>query len=196
MNQIITLETSEKHELKTNPKSNFTLGCFEWVEALIPALIVIMILFTFLFRVITVNGPSMLPNLKNGNKVLISCLNKQPTRGDIVIIDAKAIALNEVIVKRVIATAGQTVDIDFQTGTVSVNGVALDELTYIKNGITKNQYDISFPQTVPSGHVFVLGDNRTFSDDSRSSDVGMIDQRYIIGQVKLIIAPISSIRKI
>ena len=196
MDQLVAVESSETPESTKNPKSKFTLSCFEWIEALIPALIVIMIVFTFLFRVITVNGPSMLPNLVNGYKVLISCANNHPSRGDVVVIDAKGIALHEVIVKRVIATAGQTVNIDFATGIVSVDGVALDESSYIQNGITKNQYDISFPQKVPAGHVFVLGDNRIVSDDSRSSDVGMIDQRYIIGQVKFILAPFSNFGKL
>ncbi|XOQ49010.1 MAG: signal peptidase I [Eubacteriales bacterium] len=168
-------------------KSSFTLSCYEWVEALIPALVIIIVIFTFLFRVITINGPSMMPNLKNGYKVLVSCTDRKFTRGDIVVVDRRATSLDETLIKRVIATEGQTVDIDFNTGVVSVNGVPLDESAYIENGITKNQYDISFPQTVPPGHIFVLGDNRTISDDSRSSDVGMIDQRYIIGKVQLIL---------
>ena len=167
----------------------FAVSCYEWVEALIPALIMIMIFFAFFFRVITVNGPSMLPNFQNGYKVFVSCADRHFSHGDVVVVDARGISLHEVIIKRVIATEGQTVDIDFQTGTVSVNGVALDESEYIKNGITKNQYDLRFPQTVPAGHVFVLGDNRRVSDDSRSSDVGMIDRRYIIGKVKTIILP-------
>ncbi|QEY35900.1 signal peptidase I [Caproiciproducens galactitolivorans] len=175
-------------ELPAEPsKNNFTLSCYEWVEALIPALVIIIVIFTFLFRVITVNGPSMMPNLKNGYKVLVSCTDRKLTRGDIVVVDRRATSRDETLIKRVIATEGQTVDIDFNTGVVSVNGVPLDESAYIENGITKNQYDISFPQTVPPGHVFVLGDNRKISDDSRSSDVGMIDQRYIIGKVEFIL---------
>ncbi len=165
------------------------LSCYEWMEALIPALLVIMAVFAFLFRIITVNGPSMQPNFTDGYKVLVSCFDRTFSLGDVVVVDAKATALHEVIIKRVIATQGQMVDIDFQTGTVSVNGVALDESTYIKNGITKNQYDLRFPQTVPRGHVFLLGDNRRLSDDSRSSDVGMVDQRYIIGKVKTVLIP-------
>nr|WP_319488081.1 signal peptidase I [uncultured Caproiciproducens sp.] len=172
-----------------SPVNRFALNCYEWVEALIPALIVITIFFAFLFRVITVNGPSMQPNFKNGYKVLVSCTDRHLSCGDVIVVDERGIALHEVIIKRVIATEGQTVDIDFQTGTVSVNGIALDESGYIKNGITKNQYDLRFPQTVPMGHVFVLGDNRKVSDDSRSSDVGMIDERYVIGKVKTIMIP-------
>ena len=180
--------TSETPEVPAKPsKSDFTLSCYEWVEALIPALVIIMVLFTFLFRVITVNGPSMMPNLKNGYKVLVSCTDRKLTRGDIVLVDGRGTSLHEIIIKRVIATEGQTVNIDFNTGVVSVNGVPLDESAYIENGITKNQYDLSFPQTVPPGHVFVLGDNRRVSDDSRSSDVGMIDQRYVIGKVQFIL---------
>ncbi|MGX8702679.1 signal peptidase I [Caproiciproducens sp.] len=164
-------------------------GCYEWMEALIPALLVMTAVFAFLFRIITVNGPSMQPNFTNGYKVFVSCFDRTFSLGDVVVVDAKATALHEVIIKRVIATQGQTVDIDFQTGTVFVNGVALDESAYIKNGITKSQYDLRFPRTVPKGQVFLLGDNRRLSDDSRSSDVGMVDQRYIIGKVETILIP-------
>lgn len=165
------------------------IGCFEWIEALIPALIIILVLFTFLFRVITVNGDSMLPNLQNDYKVFVSCTDRNFSRDNIVVVDGRGTKLDKIIVKRVIATEGQTVNIDFQTGVVSVDGVALDESAYIENGITKDQYDLAFPQKVPAGHVFVLGDNRTVSEDSRASDVGMIDQRYIIGKAEFIISP-------
>ena len=128
--------TSETPEVPAKPsKSDFTLSCYEWVEALIPALVIIMVLFTFLFRVITVNGPSMMPNLKNGYKVLVSCTDRKLTRGDIVVVDGRGTSLHEIIIKRVIATEGQTVNIDFNTGVVSVNGVPLDESAYIENGI-------------------------------------------------------------
>lgn len=178
------------------PKHGFTTSCFEWIEALIPALIVILILFTFLFRVITIDGPSMQPNLHNSDKVLVSCFDRHLSRGDIVVVDGKGTNLGKIIVKRVIATEGQTVNIDFQTGVVSVDGVALDESAYIENGITKDQGDVSFPQKVPAGHVFVLGDNRVVSEDGRFKEVGMIDQRYIIGKVQFMIAPISKFGKL
>lgn len=172
-------------------------ACFEWMEALIPALIIIMTLFTFLFRVnIVVNGPSMEPNLMDGYKLFTSCIDSHLSGGDIVVIDAKGTALDKRIVKRVIATEGQTVNIDFQTGIVSVDGVELDESSYIENGITKDQYDVTFPQKVPAGHVFVLGDNRTVSEDSRFEEVGMIDQRYIIGKVEFIIVPFEKFGKL
>lgn len=187
---------SENQDLTQTSKSSFASSCFEWIEALIPALIVILILFTFLFRVITIDGPSMEPNLNNADKVLVSCFDRQLSRGDIVVVDGKGTSLGKIIVKRVIATEGQTVNIDFQTGIVSVDGVELDESAYIENGITKDQGDVSFPQKVPTGHVFVLGDNRTVSEDSRFEAVGMIDKRYIIGKVKFMISPFSKFGKL
>ena len=193
MNPNTALEESEKQ----STVHGFTACCFEWIEALIPALIVILVLFTFLFRAnIIVNGPSMKPNLLDGYKVFVSCIDKHLSRGDIIVVDGKGTSLNKPIVKRVIATAGQTVNIDFQTGIVSVDGVALDESAYIESGITKDQGDVSFPQKVPAGHVFVLGDNRTISEDSRYRAVGMIDQRYIIGKVNFIITPFAKFGKL
>lgn len=171
--------------------NGFTANCYEWMEALIMALVFVLIFFVFIFRVHTVVGDSMKPNFQSGYKVVVSCLENRPLSGDVVVVDGGGTQLNERIVKRVIATEGQTVDIDFDTGIVSVDGRELDESAYIENGITKDQYDISFPQKVPAGHVFVLGDNRIVSNDSRSSDVGMIDERYIIGKVRVILYPFS-----
>lgn len=178
------------------PENTLVSSCFEWMEALIPAILAVLLLFTFLFRVITVNGPSMEPNLWNGYRLLVSCTDTALTRGDIVVIDAKGTSLGDVLVKRVIATEGQTINIDFQAGTVFVDGAQLDESAYIINGITKNQYDVKFPQTVPAGCVFVLGDNRTVSEDSRFQAVGMIEKRYIIGKVELILSPFSKFGKL
>jgi signal peptidase I len=171
-------------------------NCYEWVEALIISLAVIMLFFVFLFRVnIVVDGDSMKPNFHNGNRVLVSCVNGGLSRGDVVVIDEHGTGLKERIIKRVIATGGQTVDINFTTGVVSVDGKELDESAYIKNGITKDQYDTAFPQKVPDGHIFVLGDNRTISEDSRFKEVGMIDCRYVIGKVIFLLNPFHSIVK-
>ncbi|MCI1982723.1 MAG: signal peptidase I [Oscillospiraceae bacterium] len=165
-------------------------SCFEWLEALITALIVVMLVFVFLFRLnIVVQGPSMQPNYWDGYRVFVSCTDRSYQSGDVVVIDAQGTRLKERLIKRVIATGGQTVNIDFQTGMVYVDGKKIDESAYIQNGITKNQYDISFPQKVPAGHVFVLGDNRTVSEDSRSSYVGMIDSRFVLGRVLFTLSP-------
>lgn len=177
-------------------RSGLAENCYEWVEALMISLAVIMAFFVFLFRVnIVVDGDSMKPNFFNGNRVLVSCVNSGLSQGDVVVIDEHGTGLKERIIKRVIATGGQTVDIDFTSGAVSVNGKELDESAYIKNGITKDQYDVTFPQKVPDGHIFVLGDNRTISEDSRFQEVGMIDCRYVVGKVIFLLNPFHSIAK-
>jgi signal peptidase I len=178
----------DESEFREPTQSKFTVNSFEWTEALITSLIAVVILFTFLFRIVNVSGPSMLPNLKSGDRVvLFSCFYK-PQRSDVVVITHTA-KLNEPIIKRVIALENQVVDIDFKKGIVSVDGVALDESAYIKNGITTQSSDYTYPLTVPKGQVFVLGDNRTVSNDSRFSDIGMIDERYILGKAEFVVFP-------
>lgn len=156
---------------------------YEWLEALGTAIIIAMILFTFVVRVNEVRGDSMLPNYTEGTRVIVQTLGYQPTAGDVVVIDATHTNLDEFVIKRIIATEGQTVDFD-AFGTVLVDGQPLDESAYLSDAATYS-YDIEFPQTVPEGCVFVLGDNRSASTDSRSSDLGMVDARYVIGKVQL-----------
>jgi signal peptidase I len=184
------MEESGRMPEKGKEQSSLAAACYEWVEALITALTAVMILFVFLFRVnIGVIGDSMKPNYQEGFRVFVSCADHNLSRGDVVVIDSNATKLNERIIKRVIATEGQKVNINFETGIVSVDGKELDESDYIRNGITTNQSDLKFPQTVPPGHIFVLGDNRPVSNDSRSSDIGMIDRRYVIGKVDFLLKP-------
>lgn len=168
--------------------SNAVRSVFDWIEAFIASLIVVVILFTFLFRVVNVKGPSMYPTLQSNDRVVLSSYFYKPHRGDVVVITHTQ-KLNEPIIKRIIALENQTVDIDFEKGVVYVDGVALDESAYIKNGITNQMSDYSFPLTVPKGHVFVLGDNREVSNDSRSKDVGMVDERFILGKAEMVIFP-------
>ncbi len=147
------------------------------------AVVTIMILFTFIFRIAGVIGPSMEATLHEGDKLLVSAYLKTPKRGDIVIV-TQPNAFHEPIVKRVIATGGQEVDIDFNLGYVYVDGKKIHE-PYLKNDIKPiSEFDVSFPLTVPKGKVFVLGDNRNHSTDSRSSKIGFIDENYILGKVR------------
>ena len=166
---------------------------YEWVQALVTVVLCAVVVFAFAARLVLVSGPSMRETLQDQDclVVLSPLLCGDYEAGDIVIIQKGSFAGGEPIVKRVIATEGQTVDIDFDNGYVYVDGQQLDESAYIENGITRDQYDVEFPQTVPEGHVFVLGDNRTVSKDSRDSEVGMIDQRCIIGKVQMIYQPFS-----
>ncbi len=196
MKEMADADSLEKSEADKNHDNQRAESCYEWVEALILSLAVIMALFVLLFRVnIVVDGDSMKPNYQNGNRVLVSCMDRHFSCGDVVVIDEHATGLHERLIKRVIATGGQTIDINFAAGTVLVDGKELDESAYIKNGITKDQYDVTFPQKVPAGHIFVLGDNRTISEDSRFKEVGMIDCRYVIGKVVFLLNPFHSIVK-
>jgi signal peptidase I len=174
---------------------SFTNSCYEWMEALIASLIVVVVVFTFLFRVVNVSGSSMLPTLESNDRVLLSSLFYTPKQGDVVVI-SRTVGLSKPIIKRVIATEGQTVDIDFEKGLVLVDGEPLDESAYIENGITTQYSDFTFPMEVPEGCVFVLGDNRPVSKDSRSKDVGMVDERYILGKAEWIVFPFDRFGKI
>ncbi len=164
---------------------------YDIVSILLTALVVIMIIFTFVFRFVGVVGDSMYPTLKNNDWLFVRAINTHYQQGDI-IISSQPNAFNEPIVKRVIAVGGQEVDIDFKKGIVYVDGVALKE-DYI-NELTTTKMDVEFPLTVPEGKLFVLGDNRNDSTDSRSSAIGMLDERYIIGKVMFRILPIDQFK--
>lgn len=164
-------------------RSGVVQAVYEWLEALGTAIIIAMILFTFVVRVNEVRGDSMLPNYTEGTRVIVQTIGYKPAVGDVVVIDATHTNLDEFVIKRVIATEGQTVDFD-AFGNVLIDGEPLDESAYL-SGVETYGYDIPFPQTVPEGCVFVLGDNRGASTDSRSSDLGMVDARYIIGKVQI-----------
>ena len=185
---------------KENKKSLFSLKneLFDWLEILITAIILLVILFSFVFKVVTINGRSMQNTLHHGEKVIISNIGYEPKHGDIVVISRNANNLTNstdadtAIIKRIIATQGQVVDIDFQTGTVFVDGVPLKE-NYV-NTPTNLRGDVNFPVVVNEGCVFVLGDNRNDSTDSRNSSIGnggMIDTRYILGKALYRIFPLN-----
>ena len=178
-----------------SPATRLVAHCYEWLEALSSSLIVVVLLFTLLYRIVNVSGPSMLPTLQDNDRVLLTSYFYRPQPGDVVVITHTA-KLQEPIIKRVIALENQTVDIDFETGTVYVDGQALDESAYIANGITTQPSDYTYPLTVPEGHLFVLGDNRAVSKDSRNSSVGMIDERYVLGKAELVVFPFSRFGKI
>jgi signal peptidase I len=153
---------------------------YEWMQALVCSVLAVVVLFTFVVRLIGVDGHSMLPTLQDGDRMLVlnSVLYHDYKYGDVVVL-RKDSFLKEPIVKRVIATAGQTVDIDFDSGTVYVDSTPLredyiNELTFLEEGT-------EFPLTVPEGQIFVMGDNRNRSSDSRDSNLGTVDTRYVIG---------------
>ena len=149
----------------------------------------IILAYSLLFRVVTVSGPSMNTTLVHGDCLVLlgNVLAGEPEHGDIIVASKKSFENGTPIIKRVIATEGQTVDIDFQTGTVYVDGVALEE-SYISTPTT-NSEGVVFPLTVDVGCIFVMGDNRGVSKDSRSPDIGLIDKREILGEAIFILFP-------
>lgn len=159
---------------------------YEWGEALVISLTVIILLFTFVVRLIGVDGSSMFPTLHDRDKVFMSNLFYEAEKGDIVVLTKESF-IDGPIVKRIIATEGDTIDVDFSQGIVKVNGTVLDE-PYI-NEKTLLAGDMTFPQTVPEGCVFVMGDNRNHSSDSRVASLGMVDKRYILGHVLVRVLP-------
>lgn len=163
-------------------KEKLILNFYEAMMSLVGALIVIVLIYTFGVKSIAVDGTSMLPTLQHGDRLVITAFCAEPEQGDI-IVSTQPNWFKKPVIKRIIATENQTVDIDFTTGDVFVDGVLLDE-PYINNS-TINSQGVKFPLTVPPNHVFVMGDNRQGSTDSRSDKIGFIREEYIFGVAKL-----------
>lgn len=163
---------------------------YDWIQSLSSALIFCVIIFVFFIRVIDVKGTSMNPTLNNQDKMLVSGLFYKPEAGDIVVFKKDSYSPDKALVKRVIATEGQEINIDFDNGIVYVDGVAIEE-DYIAE-LTRTKLDFIGPKTVPEGCVFVMGDNRNMSTDSRDKDIDMVDERLIIGKVYCVLFPLSS----
>jgi len=174
-------------------KKNLALTLLDFFEILVFALTIVILLFSFTMRLCTVSGDSMNNTLKHEENLLISNLFYEPKQGDIVVFHQTGNVYNEPIVKRVIAVGGETVDIDFDTWTVTVtdkDGVTcvIDEpYIYLDNYPTPNQQQ--YPLYVPEGHLFVMGDNRNHSADSRILEIGLVDERRVLGRVILRLTP-------
>ncbi len=183
----------KRKNLGKDGASGFVTDLFDWASAVLFALVIVMLLMTFCFRIVDVDGDSMLQTLQDRNKLIVTGLNYDPQVGDIVVISHGA-ELDKTLVKRVIAVGGQTVDINSETGDVIVDGIVIKE-NYI-NGKTTQIGDTEFPVDVEEGTVFVLGDNRPISKDSRFTDVGLIENENIIGKVRLRIYPFDEVGKV
>ena len=178
----------ENDSLRTEAPKEKGRELYEWIQALVCSVLAVVLLFTFGVRLIGVDGRSMVPTLQDGDRLLVLnsmfCGGYAP--GDIVVLRKESF-LPTPIVKRVIAVEGQVVDVDFGSGVVFVDGKPLQE-EYIQER-TFTAEGTAFPLTVPEGSVFVLGDNRNHSTDSRSSQLGTIDTRYIIGRAAFLALP-------
>ncbi|MEG1459902.1 MAG: signal peptidase I [Oscillospiraceae bacterium] len=162
---------------------------YDWMQCIVSALLFCVLVFAFLVRIVGIIGSSMVPTFHDGDSVIISKLFYEPKQGDVVVL-RKLKFQEEPIIKRVIATEGQTVDIDFETGVVYVNDLPLEEPYTAEPTLTPLDFEGKI--TVPENNVFVMGDNRNRSTDSREATIGCVDERYIMGKVLLRILPIGS----
>lgn len=178
------LETDEEEMESDRLESTL----YDWARSLVSAVVAVVLIFTFCVRMIGVSGGSMQNTLYTGDRVIMLnsmfCDYKQ---GDIVVVNAYNATLHDTIIKRVVAVGGQTVDIDFNSGVVYVDGAALDE-PYIKEP-TYTTGGTEFPLTLAEDEVFVMGDNRNGSTDSRSSMLGPVKEDYVQGKAIFLLIP-------
>ena len=167
---------------------------YDWILCLLAALIICILFFSFAVHPIDVEGTSMDPTLHDHEKMLVSGVFYKPKAGDVVVFKKDEYDASRALVKRVIAVEGEEINIDFENGIVYINNKPITE-PYIRD-LTFNKLDFIGPKTVPKGCVFVMGDNRNASIDSRKSEIGMLDTRLIIGRAWYVIYPLSSLRAI
>ena len=186
------MDENTKYDSSCGNKTDDTVRkeILPYLKDLSVVLCIVLIAFLFCFRIAVVDGDSMLNTMVDGDYVLLlnRLISGNPEQGDIVVISTNNYSNGKPIIKRVIATEGQVVDIDFETGTVKVDGNVLDE-PYIKD-LTKRSFSgVEYPITVGEGCIFVMGDNRMNSTDSRSPQIGLIDCREVIGKAIFCIFP-------
>ena len=183
-------QTPAVQEKTLTPKKPTGMQAFyKEMREILMILAVFMLIYVLFFCVVVVVGDSMNDTLVDGDRLLLisSTLYNNPKQGDIIVASKDSFRNGECIIKRVIATEGQVIDIDFETGAVYVDGEEIEEL-YISSPTFDNE-GMVFPLTVAEGCVFVMGDNREDSTDSRSPQIGLIDEREILGKVIFLLIP-------
>ena len=159
-----------------------------WLGTAVAILTVLTLLFVFVGRIIVVDNISMLPTLERGDLLLLQSVGYTPRQGDIVALTKEFEYADGPIVKRVIATGGQHVVIDYAAGTVTVDGQVLDE-PYIYEPMRQPMGETLTDVVVPEGSIFVMGDNRNNSSDSRDVTLGTVDERYVLGRALWVVLP-------
>lgn len=186
-------------DLKEKQPVNVMDEVFEWAESFVFAMFVVILTFTFFFRIVLVQGPSMRETLQDQDRLIITHINYTPQKGDIVVINSEK--LGKTIIKRVIGTGGDKVVVDYNNNTVTVNGKVISndnirEAMYNTN-LFDEKYEVEenvFEYDVPEGKLFVMGDNRNNSTDSRR--IGFIDPSDVLGNAVLRLYPFESFGKV
>ena len=182
----------EKKQFAAARPEGAAAGVFDWIRCVIFAVAIVVVVLTFVFRLVEVDGTSMNDTLANRDKVIVTDMFYTPHNNDIVVISHGTKYPNPII-KRVIATEGQTLKLDYDNNKIYVDGVELAE-PYIKGTtLAGNRADNQIPDVIPEGKVFVMGDNRPVSLDSRSSEIGLIDVDSIIGKAQFVVFPFDHI---
>ena len=161
---------------------------YDWIRCIVFAIAIVVICLTFVFRLVDVDGTSMNDTLQTKDKVIVTNLFYQPNNNDIIVI-SHGEKYPKPIIKRVIAKEGQTLKLDTENNRIIVDGVVIDE-PYIKGTTFSGSYsDYDIPEVIPEGKLFVMGDNRQVSLDSRSSEIGLIDVKDVIGKAQVVAFP-------
>lgn len=166
-----------------------------WLQAFVLISVAVVLCFAYLGRVVTVSGSSMEPTLHNGDMLLLRSGAGSVEQGDIVVLTQESF-ISEPIVKRVIATEGQTVVIDYTQNSVTVDGQRLKESYVVEVMAQPDFSDTVETVTVPEGEIFVMGDNRNHSADSRHPRLGTVDLRCVLGEAKAVLFPLGHLKTI
>ena len=185
-------QESGEEESRLSDRDALKVDLYFWLQALVMALVGLILVFTFIGRIIGVDGSSMMPTLHDHDMLLLQSIGYTPESGDVVVLSKKSFREGQPIVKRVIAVGGQTVDIDYESNTVYVDGVVLDE-TYILEPMRELPSNFATHVVVPEGSIFVMGDNRNNSTDGRSPELGVVDERCVLGRALFVLLPFQDI---
>ena len=186
--ELMALANEKTQEKELEGKDALKVDLYFWLQALVMVLVALILIFTFVGRIIGVVGSSMYPTLHDGDLLLLQSIGYTPKQGDVVVLTKEFDAADGPIVKRVIATGGQHVVIDYDAGTVTVDGEVLDE-PYINEPMDPPLGESLTDVVVPEGSIFVMGDNRNHSSDSRDVTLGTVDERYVLGRAIWVLLP-------